>query len=189
MNKKFKGALAGTAGVALLAGGFGSFALWSDQEALPGGQVNSGHLMLATGATSWTDISPDAANTIWDAQNDYIVPGDVVKMTQELDIRALGKNLNGELKLDTGALDLTAFAGYLDVDMTVLAPGFTPKAGTTNVFEFDADNITSGMVNVEVVFTFDQNTPNQIAQNATATLNDATIDLYQVRNGASGETA
>ncbi|NKU44191.1 alternate-type signal peptide domain-containing protein [Rhodococcus hoagii] len=46
MNKKTKGAIAAGAAAALLAGGAGSFALWSDSETLNGGTITAGTLTL-----------------------------------------------------------------------------------------------------------------------------------------------
>ncbi len=50
MNKTIKGSLAGAAGVALLMGGFGSYAMWSDSEHSAPAACTSG---------SWTSTPSD----------------------------------------------------------------------------------------------------------------------------------
>ena len=50
MNTMIKGSIAGATGVALLMGGFGTYALWSDSEDLPRNSVTSGNLNIDTTA-------------------------------------------------------------------------------------------------------------------------------------------
>ena len=66
MNKLLKGSIAGAAGIALLLGGAGTFALWNDTAAASGGTVQSGNLsVVLNGSPAWKDISPDSATTSW----------------------------------------------------------------------------------------------------------------------------
>ena len=62
MNNKTKGAIAGIAGIALLAGGT-TFALWNDDTTnANGGIITAGNLEVATvGTTQWVDTSADRA--------------------------------------------------------------------------------------------------------------------------------
>lgn len=49
MRNSIKAALAATTGAALLLGGAGSLAYWSDEEVIPGGTINGGSLDLTRG--------------------------------------------------------------------------------------------------------------------------------------------
>src|SRR5688572_6565363 len=59
MNKMIKGSIAGATGVALLMGGFGTYALWSDSETLDGSSITSGVLGVEAGAVTWKDQNLD----------------------------------------------------------------------------------------------------------------------------------
>ena len=59
MNKKTKGILAGVAGGALLLGAGGTFALWSDQATIPGGNITAGQLDVNAKELQWFDVSND----------------------------------------------------------------------------------------------------------------------------------
>ena len=54
MNKLTKGAIATAAGIALLLGGAGTFALWNGQTTIAGGTISTGTLAIAsTGSPVW----------------------------------------------------------------------------------------------------------------------------------------
>ena len=58
MNKLTKGAIATAAGIALLMGGAGTFALWNDSVGVNGGTVQTGTLDIdTTGTGTWKDVS------------------------------------------------------------------------------------------------------------------------------------
>ena len=48
MNKMIKGSIAGATGIALLMGGFGTYALWSDSQGISSGTVQSGTLDIVS---------------------------------------------------------------------------------------------------------------------------------------------
>jgi len=110
MNKLLKGAVAGAAGVALLLGGAGSFALWNSTATVNVGSVASGTLSIAaTGAPTWKDISAGkTASAIADISTFKIAPGDTIELTQVVEIDAVGDNLRATLSYD--ALNATALA-------------------------------------------------------------------------------
>ena len=54
MNKLLKGAIAGAAGVALLLGGAGTFALWNSSATVTGGNIDAGNLHVADSGTAGT---------------------------------------------------------------------------------------------------------------------------------------
>lgn len=99
MNKVTKGALATAAGVALLLGGGGTLALWSDAADTEGGTIVAGDLGLTAGAGVWTSNLSDAAI---DIATYRIVPGETLTYTQDLTLKLVGNEM---------AANLTATAG------------------------------------------------------------------------------
>ncbi|WP_227496943.1 alternate-type signal peptide domain-containing protein [Planctomonas psychrotolerans] len=108
MNKLLKGAIAGTAGVVLLLGGGGTFALWNAEQSVNLGTIESGMLSLdAVPTGTWKDISSDAAaggEPIADITAFRMVPGDTLELTQVVHITAVGDNLRATLQLDPAQL-------------------------------------------------------------------------------------
>jgi len=108
MNKLLKGSIAGAAGIALLLGGAGTFALWNQTATVANGAVTSGVLTIAAGdAGTWKDISADKVAggvPISDITNFRIVPGDKLQLTQLVTINATGNNLAAKLTYDPATL-------------------------------------------------------------------------------------
>jgi alternate signal-mediated exported protein len=116
MNNKTKGALAGVAGVAILAGGT-TFALWSDSASVNAGVITAGNLDVATvGKPTWFDVSSDRTDAddttpvsgidghvIENLGSWRIVPGDTVEGTQGVAIALEGDNLQAELTVGSSA--------------------------------------------------------------------------------------
>lgn len=188
MNKLVKGSIAGAAGIALLLGGAGTFALWSDAQAVNGGIVQTGTLDIAlSGSGTWADISPDAANTTWVVATDRLVPGDTVTFSQNVTIVATGKNLEAELAYAAGSIVVNpALAGFVDISLTAtkisgdatIAPAvapdtytISPVAGGTSVFR------------VVITVAFDPATEDQDGQTLATGVNlsAASFTLVQVR--------
>src|SRR4051794_15395746 len=97
MKKSSKGALAVGAGVALLLGGSGTLAFWSDSKPITGGAINSGHLRLVTDATNtgcggWYLDSAEGAPVAYTV-GDPIVPGDVLSRDCAYTVQATGNHL------------------------------------------------------------------------------------------------
>lgn len=97
MNKTTKGAIAGAAGIVLLLGGAGTFALWNDSTSFDGGTITSGTLSIDDSATgAWKDVSSDGpvgGTAIADIDAFRVVPGDTLAYTQNITIHATGDNL------------------------------------------------------------------------------------------------
>ena len=75
MNKIVSSAVAGAAGIVLLLGGAGSFALWNANATVAASSVSSGNLALsADTAGVWTDITNGGSKVI-DPSTYRIVPG------------------------------------------------------------------------------------------------------------------
>src|SRR6478735_90065 len=92
MNKMVKASVVGAAGVSLLMGGFGTYALWHDSAGTGAGtSITSGVLDVNANTATWQDVSATGPNS-WTPGNP-IVPGDKLKMTQTFDVTATGANM------------------------------------------------------------------------------------------------
>lgn len=179
-----KGALMVATGTALLVGGFGTFALWSEQDPLPSAPISAGELSLQAQAESWIDESPDAETTAWDPATDELVPGDIVTLTVPLTVTAVGKNLAGTIHLDGSALDVNGFGPSLTVTYDV-AP--TPETGVTDEGDGSVSFLRSAMIDDTiqaegtVTFALSSTASLSEAENANAVLSDAEFVTTQVR--------
>ncbi|WP_104196842.1 alternate-type signal peptide domain-containing protein [Cryobacterium sp. M15] len=90
------GSIAGAAGVALLLGGAGTFALWNDDAAIAGATINAGTLTVEALDTIWRD---NAGAEITDLNGYFIVPGDTLTYTTKLIVNAKGDNLQATLNI------------------------------------------------------------------------------------------
>ena len=196
MNKLVKGSIAGAAGIALLLGGAGTFALWNDSQILGGGSVQTGELDIALNGTgTWKDISTDAANTTWVPATDKLVPGDTVTFTQDVAVKASGKNIKATLAYAANSIVVpTALYGvdglpntaddYLTVGLAVSAVAAADNATITGSGPYTLTSASDGTVEYRVVITiaFKSTTPAQIGQNiAGVNLSAANFTLTQVR--------
>jgi alternate signal-mediated exported protein len=102
MNKAFKGAVVGAAGVALLAGGFGTFATWTDTEKIDAGVVKSGEMLIEAGKPTWSvPASAGGSTSISSTTSEQVmVPGDKIVMTQPLDVSVKGGIAKAKLTVD-----------------------------------------------------------------------------------------
>jgi alternate signal-mediated exported protein len=190
MNKLSKGAIAGAAGIALLLGGGGTFALWSSSQMIVAGPVTSGELSIdpIVGAT-WRDISPDLVDGPRVIPSEKIgsyriVPGDTLEAVQTITINATGDNLRANLSVvPQGMLNNadTALRDALDYAVSITANGVpvTPNADGSfpvrpaegkTTFEF---TLTLSLPRDEVTGT--------TAQNSTLDLGAIEFLLAQVR--------
>ncbi|MCL2514601.1 MAG: alternate-type signal peptide domain-containing protein, partial [Microbacteriaceae bacterium] len=105
MNKLFKGAVAGAAGVALLLGGAGTFALWNTDMPIGDSQtITAGTLAWANPGTGTWLLNGQAV----DPSTALLVPGDVLTYT-----------VTGATYTATGDY----IAGTIGADWAGLAPG------------------------------------------------------------------
>ena len=104
-RKSLKGVIALAAAGLVLAGGGGTYALWSDQVTLNGGNVNSGELKLVdTQPGTWFDLSSGTATAIADISTFRVVPGDVIEYRVVTTIAADGDNLKATLAADPASV-------------------------------------------------------------------------------------
>ncbi|WP_175477241.1 alternate-type signal peptide domain-containing protein [Ruania alba] len=145
MNRIVKGSIAGGAGVALLLGGAGTFALWSESVTAEGGTVSTGNLDLALVADSeqWTDASPDVDenDTAFDPTTDSIVPGDVITFEQEFTVTAWGKNLRAQLQIDPDSYTIAqGVSDHVTVELELNSVGTTSATITeVNATTYEID--------------------------------------------------
>ncbi|GAA4677045.1 alternate-type signal peptide domain-containing protein [Gordonia humi] len=122
MNRRTKGALAIGAGVIILLGGAGSYALWSDTEDIAGGNIQTGDFGLDCGTGEWTDESATTnGGTAINPTSDLMVPGDVWQYAGTCLVTATGKNIDATLGVEgIGGDDLPSsnFAVTTTVDGT-----------------------------------------------------------------------
>jgi alternate signal-mediated exported protein len=176
MNKMIKGSLAGATGVALLMGGFGTYALWSDSENLQVNGVQSGELDIATSAGVYDDANTATAND-W-TSTDKMVPGDKVTYTQTFTVKATGKNMKGNVVYTKPNLTNT-FAGLTNsVVITSDNANVVESQTTPGTFAFTSPFGTATLKAV-VTYTLPSGTTAQVDQNKSATLPAAAFTITQ----------
>ncbi|PQZ96070.1 hypothetical protein CQ018_01965 [Arthrobacter sp. MYb227] len=193
MNKATKGIIAGALGLGLLAGG-ATFAKWEDSVTVPGGIITAGNLDISVvpEKTTWQDVSDDIEGNprSIDPATFLMVPGDTVRMTDQVKINLAGDNISAALTVDAPVLtgDLAAASDGVSGTVTLLDAAGTPVGPTAdlgdpivlNSANFTAsDNDTTFTVAVDLDFDID--TPDQVRVNAAATLEGLTFDLKQTR--------
>ncbi|RZU67073.1 alternate signal-mediated exported protein [Microterricola gilva] len=168
MKKITKAAIAGTVGAALLVGGAGSLAFWTDTATGPQIDIQSGQLDLGTvGTGTWTiqqsaaGVSPaQAAAVTFAPASDKIVPGDVLTTTVSVPVTLDGKNIKAKFDVAVKALvagNATATAADTAL-ITALNTGgvkVTKINGTAVAAGTTSANLTAGAtVPVEISVTF-----------------------------------
>lgn len=95
MNKTTKGAIAAAAAGALLLGGIGSLAYWTDSDPVGGGTFTAGSLSLTplNGCDTWNLDTAEPGGSPFDPGADRLVPGDVVSKVCTFTIAADGTHL------------------------------------------------------------------------------------------------
>jgi alternate signal-mediated exported protein len=178
MNKLVKGSAVGGAGVVLMLGGFGTYALWSDSDTVQNKTVTSGELDISANPATWQDVSAAGPNN-W-TYGDLVVPGDTLRMTQTFNVKATGKNMKGTLSFTPGATDTSAFGGRLSITPTVTAGSGLDVVTPGRQWSFSAP-VGTTTVTATVTYVFDAATSQQAAQNALASIADSTFNLDQAR--------
>lgn len=188
-----KGSIAGAAGVALLLGGAGTFALWNDTAAVAGGTITAGTLTVDAATGTWTD----QVGAIEDLDEYLIVPGDTLTYKTVLTVDAKGDNIKAKLHVDNGSIVSSkdpanvALKGFLDEATTVTAvPYFAGKPGGpgpgghpgSDGHSWDF-NLTEGdqefLVTVTIKFPSHAVGAENKAMNGSVDLNDLAVTLTQ----------
>ena len=181
MKKSTKGALAAGAAAALLLGGAGSLAYWTDQGTANGGSITTGSLSLSDGtcAGGWTYADgSDAGGAVT-----TIVPGDSITRDCTFTVNGSGDHLTAEVSAP-GDLTYTTTGGT-PTTMQLTASG-TYDVGGTTVADGDSFAVTDGStLTAHIVVTFPYGDATTInaddTENLTATLNAITVTLTQAQ--------
>ena len=181
MNKLTKGAIAGAAGIALLLGGAGTFALWNDSTSVAGGTVSTGTLDFGTvGAATWLDVSAGGAGVAW-SPTSKIVPGDTITLTRDVTIDATGKNLKADLAYSPSSVAIpTALQPYVTVALTASQKsGDATVQASGNKYVITPQSGGSTVVTVVITIKFDSGASNKVGQGSSIDLAGASYTLTQ----------
>jgi alternate signal-mediated exported protein len=178
MRNEVKGAIAAAAGVTLLLTGGGTFAVWTDVQAIPGGNINSGRMALLTDTTNtgcapWQLDSGESVPSTYTA-GDPLVPGDVLSRQCRFTIRALGNHLRAGITISSPSFTgtNTNFGGMLTADVSNL------KVNGIAATSFTDDN-NNQTLTATVSATFNSAATNT-TQNLATALADLTLTATQV---------
>lgn len=165
MKNILKGTIAGAAGIALLLGGAGTFALWNANAETAGGTIVAGDLSITPAATaaSWTVNGGSPLSSLDGYQ---LVPGDVVVYTKDMTIVAEGDNLVATLDIDPASIAPTsttddadvALADYLSTSAVLSATGTGISAGPAPYTVTAGAAGVSQTVTVSVTITYPKST-------------------------------
>lgn len=173
MNKMMKGSIAGAAGIALLMGGFGTYALWSDTGTVEDSEITSGVLDVEAGTAAWADQN----SAVWNPASDRMVPGDTVTRTQEFTFSATGKNMAGTIRFTPGAETEQSTGSGDDFTVGVAVSGLTGVTGSGGCYEFTAP--LGSPLSVDTTVTYALTADAQDLQDVTASLADSTFVIEQ----------
>lgn len=184
MHKIVTGAIAGAAGVALLLGGAGSFALWNASASTAASAVSSGTLSLtANNDGVWTDITNGRSATI-NPSSVLMVPGNTYQFTQTLTVGATGQDLKANLTYAqqsiTGDQALIA-ATTKTLAVTSSSASVVPASGSSNTFVVSPSTATS---TVKVVFTIALPSSATTGQGGTVNVGALAFTLTQTAIGS-----
>ncbi|WP_435738437.1 alternate-type signal peptide domain-containing protein [Cellulosimicrobium sp. PMB13] len=167
-----KGSVAAAAGIAVLLGGAGTFALWNANGAIGTTGTETGSLTAEFGdSTTWEDVTAGAANPISDITDFRMVPGDTVVGTTTVDVTATGENLLVDATLDSEAAGLPEGV----TATVVLTDGGTEVTSLRGSNAGETYNLSAA-----VTLTFDASTPGSMTE--AVDLSKVTIDLQQRLN-------
>jgi alternate signal-mediated exported protein len=174
MNKLVKSSIAGAAGIALLLGGLGSFALWSDTTTVAAGAINSGELEIVEAATpgSWAFSNGTKLSTA-----SHIVPGDVVEYEAAFTVNAKGDNLRAKLTDNVKSL-VSTIEGATVSSTYVVSGGAVQDPDDERIYAFDEGTYP---VTVTITVFFESATTGLTGQNEEFTPGAVNVLLEQVR--------
>lgn len=180
MSKKMtKGTVAIAAGVVLLLGGAGTYALWEVNQPLTG-TVQTGDLNLELGSAAWTLNG----NSVTNVNEVRIVPGDELVLTQDLTVTAIGDDLIAQLSIDATAAVPAELQGHLDIsfDLPARPEWAQADAEVPNTYTVEPSNSAYDPVPATVTIAFDQDTPGRDGVTQAVDLTAVNFELAQVAN-------
>ncbi|HEX4403109.1 MAG TPA: alternate-type signal peptide domain-containing protein [Galbitalea sp.] len=173
MRNVTKAVIAGAAGVALLAGGAGSLAFWTDTKTGSSIAISSGDLSLGTitDSTGWTIEQnaagvpvPQTAAVAYVPGTTLVVPGDVLTKTVAVPVNISGLDNKATLVV-TGA---TTPSNALSSQLTAVVTSVNGVAGSTASLTSADDGTVNVVFTVTIPWTTD-NTAKVLTTNFQAT--------------------
>lgn len=176
LTRTTKGAVAAGVAAALLLGGAGTLAYWTDTETVEGTQINSGELKLGTPACGTGNGWLLDGNVPFTTQ--LIVPGDVLTKVCTIDLIATGEHIGADLTVSTAAFSAT---NPLTAQLT---PSATFKVnGATRTHITEADATGTGEIVATIMVTFDGPAATNDSQALQATLQNVAVTATQTHDG------
>lgn len=174
MQNLTKGALASITGGVLLLGGAGTLAYWNDAVAVPGVDLESGHLRLVTdvintGCGGW-ELDGGAPY----APGDQLVPGDVVTVTCAFTVDAEGNHLVADVQAATP--NMTTDAGSTDGSVSVAVADLEVNGSPVTQIT-SADDGRALLAHIAITFA---GSADNDTQGFEATLADLTLTATQI---------
>jgi alternate signal-mediated exported protein len=185
MHKIVTGTIASAAGVALLLGGAGSFALWNASASSAATAVSSGTLTLtANDDGAWTDITNGRSTPI-DPAAVLMVPGNTYRFTQTLVVGATGQDLSAQLTY--APQSITGDAGLLAATRKTLevssSTASVQQTDDETVFTVEPSATTSTVL---VTFTISLPETATTGQDGTVDVGALAFTLTQTAIGSTG---
>ncbi|MDR0594746.1 MAG: alternate-type signal peptide domain-containing protein [Bifidobacteriaceae bacterium] len=180
-SRRFKGLVAGAAGVALLLGG-STFALWQHSVSLPEEYVNHGELKVAVGAPVAYDLNVAGNETtnsgesnvarIDDLRAFRAVPGSTVEIDTSVVVTAVGDNMkyNVFVEFDDGIDDE-------DWDITVTTSGIPVNVAPGRT-QIATNQVAGKTIPLEIVATFKDSTGETDRQSTGGSLDALDMSAY-----------
>lgn len=170
MNKLVKAAVAGAAGIALLMGGAGTFALWNSSATVSAGTITAGTLSLTANSDG---VWKNGSTTI-DPATYKIIPGTTLVYTQTLTVNATGDGL-------TAGLTYSGMTGSGTLDSSVTKT--LAVTSTSSNVTVSGNNVTvvsaATPATVKVTFTVSLPSSATTGQGGTLNLSALTFTLAQ----------
>jgi len=197
MNKLVKGSIAGAAGIALLLGGAGTFALWNSSATVNAGSLATGQMSITAGAAAgtWADVSTLAdgttpsiiGGTTFTPASHKLVPGDTVTYTKAVTVTATGKNMKARLAYTPTSIvvdpALTSFVTVSIAPVGLPADATATADGSTGAYFITPGTSGTATFNVVITVKFSDTATGVVGQNITngVNLTGAAFTLTQVR--------
>ena len=182
MNKIIKGSIAGAAGIALLLGGAGTFALWNDSTSVQGGKIKAGNLALVNQTGAWTECAHRRGHRRRTARELQDRSGQPAQYTGSVDVVAEGVDLEAELKAEpVEHHQYRSRTPSSNLDASSNSP-VVSEIDDTNVFEVvPANGATTTPVAFTITVTF--NPDSTTGKTGKVDLGEIGLTLQQTTNG------
>ncbi|WP_150957040.1 alternate-type signal peptide domain-containing protein [Microbacterium testaceum] len=181
-HRRGKAIVAVAAGTALMLGGAGTYAFWSTSEALQATAVSSGNLDLALQPGSWElEGVLGGVTNVANVADVRIVPGDVLTLTQPIDVTLVGDTIVADLSAELGGSFSGGLGAYLDVALDLDGVGTANDATSYRLTAADiADEDGTQTVEATLTITFRGTTGGQLGAASSVNLDDVEFMLSQV---------